>query len=60
MAWKMISTNGQVQYNVNEYVVDSTDDLENLPKSAAMGSVALVTSTGEVYIKDGLSSWVAI
>ena len=35
MAYKMISTNGQVQYGVDEYVIDSPEDLEKLPKKSA-------------------------
>ena len=35
MAFNMISTNGQVQYNVSEFVIDSPDDLESLPKKCA-------------------------
>jgi len=35
MAWNMISTNGQVQYNISEFVIDSPDDLETLPKKCA-------------------------
>jgi len=34
MAWNRISTNGQVQYNVDEFVIDSPDDLKTLPKNA--------------------------
>ena len=60
MAQKMISTNGQVQYNVDEYVIDTPDDLKKLPVRSAMGSVALCTSTGDVYIKNGSGEWVII
>jgi len=31
MAFKMISTNGQVQYGVDEFVIDSPEDLKKLP-----------------------------
>lgn len=34
MAFKLTSTNGQIQYNVDEYVIDSPDDLKNLPKKS--------------------------
>lgn len=60
MAFKLISTNGQIQYNVDEYVIDSPDDLKNLPKKSAQGSAAICTSTGDVYIKDGTGKWVII
>ena len=52
MAFKLTSTNGQIQYNVDEYVIDTPDDLEKLPKRSAQGSYALCTSTGDVYVKN--------
>lgn len=57
MAFNMISTNGQVQYNISEFVIDSPDDLEKLPKKCAQGSVALCTEDGSVYIKNSLGEW---
>ena len=35
MAFNMTSTNGQIQYNISEFVIDSPDDLEKLPKKCA-------------------------
>ena len=60
MAQKMISTNGQVQYNVDEFVIDTPDDLKKLPTRSAMGSVALCISDGNVYIKDSTGEWKVI
>lgn len=60
MSHKMISTNGQVQYNVDEYVVDTPEDLKKLPTRSAMGSAAVCLSTGDVYIKDGNGEWKVI
>lgn len=60
MAVNMISTNGQVQYHVDEYVIDSPDDLTKLPPKCAPGSVAICTSNSEVYMKNGSGQWVAI
>lgn len=57
MAYKMISTNGQVQYGVDEFVIDSSADLENLPTKSQMGSVALCIETGAVYMKDSNGNW---
>lgn len=60
MAVNMISTNGQVQYHVDEYVIDTPDDIKKLPLNAAPGSAAICTSTGAVYMKDGSGKWVEI
>lgn len=55
--FNMISTNGQVQYNVDEFVIDTPEDLESLPKRSAMGSIALCLSNSEVYVKDSKGQW---
>ena len=57
MAYKMTSTNGQTQYGVDEFIIDSPDDLETLPKRSAMGSAALCLSNGAVYVKDSQGEW---
>ncbi len=57
MAYKMISTNGQTQYGIDEFVIDSPDDLEKLPKRSQMGSAALCLSNGAVYMKDSNGEW---
>lgn len=38
MAYKLVSTNGQIQYGIDEFFIDSKDDLEKLPKRSSMGS----------------------
>ena len=57
MAYKKTSTNGQVQYNVDEYFIDTPDDLQNLPKTSVMGSLAICLSNGEVYAKNSAGEW---
>ena len=57
MAYKLTSTNGQVQYEVNEYVIDSPEDLQSLPSRCAMGSAALCLSNGAVYMKNSNGEW---
>ena len=57
MAYKMISTNGQAQYGVDEFVIDTPDDLKDLPPRSAMGSAALDISTGDVYMKNSSGEW---
>ena len=60
MAFNMTSTNGQIQYNISEFVIDSPDDLEKLPKKCAQGSIALCTDgeyAGSVYVKNSTGEW---
>lgn len=45
--------NGVKSYGLKEYVVDTPEDIRNLPVSNPMGSTAYVISTGETYILNG-------
>ena len=60
MGVKMTSTNGQVQYNIDEFVIDTPDDLQKLPKKSAMGSAALCLSDGSVWVKGSDGQWVEV
>jgi hypothetical protein len=60
MAVNMMASNGQVRYHVDEYVIDTPNDLKNMPRQAAPGSVAICTSNSEVYMKNNSGEWVAI
>ena len=60
MAYKMISTNGQIQYGIDEFIIDSKEDLQKLPKRSMPGSAAICTSTGDVYIKNASGKWVVL
>ena len=60
MGYKLISTNGDIQYNVNEYVIDEPKDLESLSSNCVMGSTALCLSNGSVYVKNSKGKWVEI
>lgn len=56
MAYNIIANGGQTVPGIKNYVVDSIEDLERLPKKP-MGSTALIISTGKVYILDGSQEW---
>lgn len=60
---KLTSTNGKVQYNQDEWVVDTVADLEKIPKDyggSGMGSTAFVIETSQVYMMNGEGKWVEI
>jgi hypothetical protein len=57
--YSVIAHDGDVQYGVNEYVCDTTEDLTHLPR-CGMGSTALVIATGEVYMKNSYGEWVKL
>lgn len=58
--YKLISSNGETVYGVNEYVVDTDNDIKDLPAHCAMGSSAIVISTGDVYMKNSSNEWVKL
>lgn len=58
--FRLIAANGDIQYDINEYAIDSPEDLANIPKDCAMGSTAIVISTAEVYMKNGAGEWVKL
>lgn len=60
MAYQMISTNGQIQYNVNEFIIDKPEDLKKLPNKSVMGSTAFCISNSMVYIKNSQGQWVSL
>ena len=50
--------NGEVRYKVNEYTLDTPNDLPELDYAeCAAGSTALIISTGEVYMKNSENKW---
>lgn len=59
--YSVISHDGDVQYGVNEYVCDSSDDLVILPRCAA-GSTAVVLEKDNfaVYMKNSQDEWVKL
>ena len=56
MANNILTQNGETTYGVNEYVIDSPEDLAKLPH-CAMGSAAICLSNGTVYMKDSKGQW---
>lgn len=56
----LTSSSGNIQYDVNEYVCDSPEDIPNLPYHCATGSIAIIIATAEVYIKNSAGEWVKL
>lgn len=51
--------NVDTQYNTYEYLVDSIEDIANLPTDSP-GSTALVAATSEVYILNNQGQWTVL
>lgn len=54
-----ISQNGQIQYGIYDYVLDSESDVKSLPKLGAVkpGSQAFVIETSQYYMLDHAGNW---
>lgn len=50
--YKLYNAGRQANIQLREYVVDTPDDIATLPESDPFGSVALVISTGDIYMKN--------
>lgn len=61
MAISLRAQNGEIKYKVNDYVVDTIEDLKSLQNTyCAAGSTALIISTSQVYMKNTNGEWVEI
>lgn len=58
--YKMTSRNGEVVYDVKEFVCDTPEDIAMLPRNCSMGSTCVVISTSEVYMMNSKGEWVKI
>ena len=54
----LYSQNGDIQYKIMEYVVDTVEDIATLPTTGAMGSTAIVIATSEAYMLNSKKEWV--
>jgi hypothetical protein len=59
--YSIIKRDESVVYNVNEYMCDSVEDLDSLPRCAP-GSVAIVLEEGNAaaYMKNTEGKWVKL
>lgn len=56
---KLTAVSGDTMYDIHEYVVDTEEDLPNIP-ACAMGSTALVISKAILYMKNSAGEWVKL
>ena len=54
---KLISQNGKIVNGINEYIIDTKDELNKI-KYCDMGSVVFVIETQETYILNGKKEWI--
>lgn len=52
-----ISQSGHVAYGLQEFMIDTVKDLNQLPINIPMGSTAFCIETGSVYVLNGKREW---
>lgn len=55
---KILSQNGNISYDVYEYVVDTFIELNSIANHSGMGSKAFVIDESKTYILDGVKNWI--
>lgn len=52
---------GETLYGIKEFLLDSQEDVKNLPiEKVHVGSIALVISSGELYVFNGNKEWTMV
>ena len=51
---------GEVLYGIKEFLLDSLDDVAQLPTDIRSGSSARVLPTGEVFFLNGSKQWIPV
>ena len=61
MAIKIIDSGGDTEQNVNQYILDTDDDVAKLPQEKRLsGSMALVLTSGDLWGCNTEGKWVRI
>ena len=56
--FQLTAQNGKVSYNQDEWVVDTIQDLESIPKErSSMGSTVFVIKTSQVFMLNSKKEW---
>ena len=53
----MSSQSGHTAYGLKEYILDTPEDLQDLPITDKAGSTAFIISTSQVYMINSKGEW---
>ena len=53
----MSSQSGHTTYGLKEYILDTPEDLQDLPIADKAGSTAFIISTSQVYMINSKGEW---
>lgn len=54
---QIMSSSGEISYGVNDYVIDTDDELNEIPNNAEAGSTAYSIESGTTFIKNNMNEW---
>ena len=55
---QILKQNGEAPYGLNEYIIDTKEELPKIPKNISMGSSVFVVEENKTYILDGKKQWI--
>ena len=56
--YSIMKDSNKIQYGVSEYVVDTKDDIEQIPlRDIKPGTICLVIDTSDVYMLNNNKEW---
>lgn len=55
--FRLLANQNTFVYDYQEFVCDTPDDIEKLPKDCAAGSHAFVIETSDVYMLNSQKEW---
>ena len=58
--YTLYKQDGEILYGIKEFILDSVDDIKNLPTNIRVGSTALIIPTAEIYMLNNSKIWVEI
>ena len=58
--YKIVAENGETKKDIYELVVNTPEDMTELPRHFGAGSTVIVISTAEVYMKNLEGEWVKL
>ena len=53
----LLSQSGHQGYGIKEYILDTLDDLDNLPVTDKAGSTDFIISTSQIYMINSRGEW---
>ena len=58
--YSITKSGNNTYYDVQEFIIDTPEDMATLPRNVQAGSTAFVISTREVYMMNNKKEWVKL